>query len=88
MKTMIALHLDAVIPNVFIQECFDDFLETLTGDVIKGFSKVEKGRITIPNKPGIGVSLDEEEAKKHPYGKSNFLRMFKSGWESRKGARD
>jgi hypothetical protein len=33
------------------------------------------------------VSLNEEAAKKYPYGKSNFLRMFEPDWETRSTAR-
>jgi galactonate dehydratase len=86
-KTMVALHIDAVTPNVFIQECFDDFLEPWVTDVLKGFHRVEDGHLSMPTAPGIGVTLNEEEAKKHPYGKSNFLRMFKPGWEKRDTAK-
>jgi galactonate dehydratase len=82
-KTMVALHIDAVTPNVFIQECFDDFLEPWVTDVLSGFHRVEDGFLSMPTAPGIGVTLNEEEAKKHPYGKSNFLRMFRPGWEKR-----
>lgn len=86
-KTMVALHIDAVTPNVFIQECFDDFLEPWVNDVLTGFIKVEDGHLTMPTAPGIGVTLNEDEAKKHPYGKSNFLRMFRPGWEKRDTAK-
>ncbi len=86
-KTMVALHIDAVTPNVFIQECFDDFLEPWVADVLKGFHRVENGHLTMPTAPGIGVTLNEDEAKKHPYGKSNFLRMFRPGWEKRDTAK-
>ncbi len=82
-KTMVALHIDAVTPNVFIQECFDDFLEPWVPEVLSGFLRVENGYLRIPDAPGIGVELNEDEAKKHPYGRSNFLRMFRPGWEKR-----
>ena len=80
---MIALQIDAVTPNVFIQECFDEFLEPWVTDVLNGFVRVEDGYLKIPDEPGYGVELDEAEAAKHPYGKSNFLRMFQPGWERR-----
>ena len=86
-KTMVALHIDAVTPNVFIQECFDDFLEPWVSDVLTGFLRVKDGHLEMPDAPGIGVELNEKEAKKHPYGKSNFLRMFTPGWEKRDTAR-
>ena len=82
-KTMVALHIDAVTPNVFIQECFDDFLEPWVTEVLSGFLRVENGYLRMPDAPGIGVELNEDEAKKHPYGRSNFLRMFRPGWEKR-----
>ena len=82
-KTMVALHIDAVTPNVFIQECFDDFLEPWVSEVLSGFLHVENGYLRMPDAPGIGVELNEDEAKKHPYGRSNFLRMFRPGWEKR-----
>ena len=82
-KTMVALHIDAVTPNVFIQECFDDFLEPWVPEVLSGFLRVENGYLRMPDAPGIGVELNEDEAKKHPYGRSNFLRMFRPGWEKR-----
>ena len=82
-KTMVALHIDAVTPNVFIQECFDDFLEPWVSEVLSGFLRVENGYLQMPDAPGIGVELNEDEAKKHPYGRSNFLRMFRPGWEKR-----
>lgn len=86
-KTMVALHIDAVTPNVFIQECFDDFLEPWVSDILTGFLNVKDGHLTMPTTPGIGVTLNEDEAKKHPYGKSNFLRMFRPGWEKRDTAK-
>ena len=82
-KTMVALHINAVTPNVFIQECFDDFLEPWVSEVLSGFLRVENGYLRMPDAPGIGVELNEDEAKKHPYGRSNFLRMFRPGWEKR-----
>ncbi|MCS5642391.1 MAG: mandelate racemase/muconate lactonizing enzyme family protein [Dehalococcoidia bacterium] len=85
-KTMVALHIDAVTPNVFIQECFDDFLEPWVSEVLSGFLRVENGYLRMPDAPGIGVELNEDEAKKHPYGRSNFLRMFRPGWEKRDAA--
>ena len=44
---MVNLHICAVTPNLFIEECFDDFLEPWTEDVLKGFVRVEDGHLTI-----------------------------------------
>lgn len=88
LKTMVALQICAVTPNIFIQECFDDFLEPWTSDVLKGYVRVEDGHLPIPQSPGLGVELDETEAAKHPYSERHFLRLFQPGWESRSAAPD
>ncbi|MEX0762850.1 MAG: mandelate racemase/muconate lactonizing enzyme family protein [Dehalococcoidia bacterium] len=87
-KTMVALQICAVTPNIFIQECFDDFLEPWVSDVLEGFAQVKDGRLEMPNAPGIGVELNEEEARKHPYSPKHFLRLFSPGWERRDQAQD
>ncbi|MFW6195212.1 MAG: enolase C-terminal domain-like protein, partial [Chloroflexota bacterium] len=87
-KTMVALQICAVTPNIFIQECFDDFLEPWVSDVVKGFNRVQDGYLAMPEAPGLGVELDLEEAAKHPYSPHNFLRLFQPGWERRTVAQE
>lgn len=82
--TSMCAHLHASIPNFLIQENFDDSLEPWTWDVLSGVPRVENGYLTVPDTPGWGVELNEEEAAKHPYGEKNFLRLFEEGWETRR----
>ena len=82
--TAINAHLHASIPNFLIHENFDDTLEPWTWDLLSGVPRVEKGYLTVPDTPGFGVELNEEEALKHPYGEWNFLRLFEEGWEARR----
>ena len=86
LKTMTNLQLCGAIKNIYIQECFDDFNESWIDELFPGYEKVNNGYLSIPDKPGLGISINENVAKDHPYNKSNFLRMFKPGWENRKGA--
>ena len=86
LTTTVNTHIDAAIPNVLIQECFDDFLEPWTRDLIHGIARIENGFLVVPDGAGFGISIDEAEAKRHPYGDRNFLRLFEPGWEFR-GAR-
>jgi len=86
LKTMTNLQLCGAIENIYIQECFDDFNEDWINELFPNYQKVENGYLSIPDKPGLGIKINEEVAKSHPYNKSNFLRMFKPGWENRKGA--
>ena len=84
LNTAINAHIHASIPNFLIQECFDDFLEPWAQDLLDGVPKVRDGYLEPPDRPGIGVELNEEEAARHPYGRANFLRLFEDGWEVRK----
>jgi L-alanine-DL-glutamate epimerase-like enolase superfamily enzyme len=88
LKTMTNLQLCGAIKNIYIQECFDDFNEGWIDELFPNYTKVENGYLSISDKPGLGIKINEDVAKSHPYNKSNFLRMFKPGWENRKGAKD
>ncbi len=82
--TAMNAHLHASIPNFLIQENFDDSSEPWVWDVLQGVPRVENGYLTVPNSPGWGVELNEEEAAKHPYSEVYFLRLFEEGWETRR----
>jgi galactonate dehydratase len=83
--TVVNTHVDATLPNALIQECFDDFLVPWSHDVLTGWVTVKAGYIEVPDAPGFGVELNEAEAAKYPYADRNFLRLFESGWEKRRG---
>ena len=83
--TAVNVHVDATQTNLLIQECFDDSSVSWTDDVLIGYPKVTNGFIEPTDAPGIGVTLNEREAEKHPYGDKNFLWLFENGWEKRKG---
>jgi len=82
--TAMNAHLHASIPHFLIQENFDDGAEPWTWDVLSGVPRVENGVLRVPDAPGWGVELNEDEALKHPYGERNFLRLFEEGWETRR----
>jgi galactonate dehydratase len=83
LNTAINAHLHASIPNFLIQECFDDFLEPWSREIMSGVPRVVDGYLDVPDAPGIGVELHEAEMAKYPYGASNYLRLFDEGWERR-----
>lgn len=84
-STAVNVHVDVANPNVLIQECFDDSSIEWTDDVLSGYPVVKDGYIIPTEEPGLGISFNEEEALKHPYGEKNFLRLFETGWEMRNG---
>jgi galactonate dehydratase len=85
-NTAINAHIHASLRNFLIQECFDDFLEPWSREIMSGVPKVKDGYLEPSDKPGIGVEFNEKEMAKHPYGPNNFLMLFESGWERRTGS--
>jgi galactonate dehydratase len=83
LNTAVNAHIDASIPNFLIQECFDDFLEPWSREIMRGVPQVRQGHLEPSDAPGLGVELCEAELAKHPYGPNNFLRLFEEGWERR-----
>ena len=63
-------HIDLAIWNFGIQEMvrFND----LTREVFPGTPTVEKGYMFVNEAPGLGIDIDEEEAKKYPLPDFNY----------------
>ena len=58
------VHLAVSIPNILMCET----IETPFHDqLIKGSIRVENGFVTAPQAPGLGIEVDEELARAHPY---------------------
>ncbi len=58
------IHLCASIPNLLIAETIEtDFHSQLIADTIK----VRNGFVTVPEGPGLGINVDEDLARSHPY---------------------
>ena len=64
--TAACLHLDAAIPNFLIQEHSGDHLPPKS-DLLKEPLKLVDGFMELPDGPGLGIDLDEEFIKSHPY---------------------
>jgi galactonate dehydratase len=47
-------------------------------DVVKeGFTVDKKGQVVRPNtRPGLGIEINEEEVRKHPFEQEKLLRTF------------
>ncbi|MFO7758781.1 MAG: mandelate racemase/muconate lactonizing enzyme family protein [Roseovarius sp.] len=67
------IHLAASIPNILMAET----IETPFHDaLIKGGIRTEAGFVTPPEAPGLGIEVDEDLARAHPYhGKGLHLEM-------------
>ncbi|CUH89550.1 D-galactonate dehydratase [Phaeobacter sp. CECT 5382] len=58
------IQLAASIPNILMAESIDT---PFHDDLIKGSIRVEDGFITPPGTPGLGIDVDEDLARAHPF---------------------
>ncbi len=85
--TAVCLQLAAIIPNFLIQEHFDAFNEPWTRDLVTWMPQVDRntGHLPIPENPGLGLDLNIDVIRKHPYDARAFFDTSKLGWEKRIG---
>ncbi|HTX01318.1 MAG TPA: enolase C-terminal domain-like protein [Acidimicrobiales bacterium] len=87
LATVVKAHVGGAVPSLLIQEVFDDFAEPWAREVMSGGCTVRDGYIELPAGPGFGVEFDRDAMATHPYSPQNFLRLFRPGWEQRRGDR-
>jgi galactonate dehydratase len=85
--TAVCLQLAACVPNFLIQEHFDAFNDPWTRDLVSWTPSIRDGRLSLPSDPGLGLELDLEVARAHPYDPSAVLNIYQDGWEKRIGRR-
>ena len=80
LSTFVSASLCASLPNVRIMEIdiddvpWKDDLTTSTPEVIDGY-------MTVPNKPGWGVDINEEVARAHPWDESKIMSVQSTGYK-------
>lgn len=85
--TAVCLQLAACVPNFLIQEHFDAFNEPWVRDLVDWHPTLDPatGHLSLPNAPGLGLDLDMDVARAHPYDPKAYLNIFQTGWEKRLG---
>ncbi len=88
--TAVCLQLAACIPNFLVQEHFDPFNEPWTQDLVTWAPELDPGtgQLSLPDGPGLGVDLNLDVVRAHPYDPDAFLDITAPGWEQRLGRRD
>jgi galactonate dehydratase len=85
--TVINAHVGAAMPSLLIQETFDDFAQPWAREIMTGGCTLANGYLELPDGPGFGVEFDTAAMARYPYSPQNFLRLFRPGWEQRRGDR-
>lgn len=85
--TAVCLQLAACVENFLIQEHFDAFNEPWTRDLVSWHPAIDpsNGHLSLPDAPGLGIELNDEVARAHPYDPKAFLNIHAEGWEKRLG---
>jgi galactonate dehydratase len=85
--TAVCLQLAAVVPNFLIQEHFDAFNDPWTRELVTWHPRVnpKTGHLSLPDAPGLGIDLNIEAIKQHPYDPHAYLNVHTKGWEKRLG---
>ena len=66
-STLASLHVDACTPNCVIQEMVENRAPWIKDLFFGGALRIKNGYAELPDKPGLGVDLDEKVAAQHPY---------------------
>lgn len=77
-----ALHFDWSTPNVSWQENFADYDVPWRRDLVHGWDPVRNGEYVLPEKPGLGIELNVEVCRAHPYQKNSFPSLWDRKWLS------
>ncbi|MCW5557249.1 MAG: mandelate racemase/muconate lactonizing enzyme family protein, partial [Verrucomicrobiae bacterium] len=85
--TAVCLQLAACVPNFLIQEHFDPFNEPWTRELVSWTPSIDAktGHLSLPDSPGLGLELNLEIAREHPYDPDAYLNIHREGWERRLG---
>jgi galactonate dehydratase len=87
--TAVCLQLAACVPNFLIQEHFDPFNEPWTSELVTWSPELDaSGRLSLPDRPGLGLDLIDEVARAHPYDPDAYLNVYAEGWQKRLGSRE
>jgi galactonate dehydratase len=87
--TAVCLQIAACTPNFLIQEYFDAFNAAWTQDVVTWHPTInpENGHLTFPTTPGLGIDLNVDVIKEHPYDPNSYFDTTQKGWEQRIGTK-
>ena len=79
-----AIHFGWATPQVMVQENFGDYDAPWRNDLVGGWSPMEagrgSGRYRLPDKPGLGIELNDAVFAAHPFRKHAFPSLWDRRW--------
>jgi galactonate dehydratase len=75
-----AIHFAYSTPNMTLQECFSEYDVDWRKDLVRGWDPVNRGTLRLPEGPGLGIDIDENSIRAHPYRPLSFPSLWETGW--------
>lgn len=75
-----ALHFDWAASNVAIQENFSEYDVPWRNDLVCGWNPIRNGEFILPDGAGLGIELELDVCRAHPYKKNSFPSLWDRSW--------
>ena len=75
-----AIHFGWSTPQVMVQENFGDFDAPWRDELVGGWNPMANNRYVLPDKPGLGIELDDAACARHPFVKHAFPSLWDQRW--------
>ena len=75
-----AIHFGWATPQVMVQENFGDFDAPWRDELVGGWKPMANCRYVLPDKPGLGIELDDAACARHPFVKHAFPSLWDQRW--------
>jgi galactonate dehydratase len=75
-----AVHFGWCTPNVMIQENFAEYDVAWRNELVGGWNPVRAGGFALPDRPGLGIELDDGVCARHPYQRNSFPSLWDDRW--------
>jgi galactonate dehydratase len=77
-----ALHYGWATPHVMVQETFAEYDVPWRNKFVCGWNPIRDGEFVLPDRPGLGIELDDATCAAHPYRKHSFPSLWDGRWLS------
>jgi galactonate dehydratase len=74
------IHFAYSTPNMLLQESFAEFDVDWRDAFVGGWNPLERGLLALPERPGLGLDLDEAVIALHPYRDQSFPSLWDATW--------
>jgi galactonate dehydratase len=75
-----AIHFAYSTPNMLRLESFGEFDVPWRNDLVGGWNPLDNGVVALPDRPGLGLDIDEATIAAHPYKAQSFPSLWDESW--------